>query len=76
MKRLPGCPDIVLAKYKTVIFVQGCFWHMLGCERFHWPATNLDYWRRGSLEIYSVTDRTKNNYPMMVGKFSLYGNAS
>ena len=30
-KKLPGCPDIVLAKYKTVIFVNGCFWHMHGC---------------------------------------------
>lgn len=45
VKKLPGCPDIVLAKYKTVIFVQGCFWHMHDCGRFHWPATNTDYWR-------------------------------
>ena len=45
VKKLPGCPDIVLAKYKTVIFVQGCFWHMHDCGRFHWPATNSDYWR-------------------------------
>lgn len=45
VKKLPGCPDIVLAKYKTVIFVQGCFWHMHDCGRFHWPATNPDYWR-------------------------------
>lgn len=45
VKKLSGCPDIVLAKYKTVIFVQGCFWHMHDCGRFHWPATNPDYWR-------------------------------
>ena len=45
VKKLPGCPDIVLPKYKTVIFVQGCFWHMQDCGRFHWPATNPDYWR-------------------------------
>ena len=41
---LPGKPDIVLAKYKTVIFVQGCFWHMHDCGRFHWPASNREYW--------------------------------
>lgn len=41
---LPGKPDIVLAKYKTVIFVQGCFWHMHDCGKFHWPASNQEYW--------------------------------
>ena len=44
VKKLPGCPDIVLPKYKTVIFVQGCFWHMHDCGRFHWPSTNQEYW--------------------------------
>ena len=44
VKKLPGCPDIVLPKYKTIIFVQGCFWHMHDCGRFRWPATNQDYW--------------------------------
>ena len=41
---LPGKPDIVLSKYRTVIFVHGCFWHMHDCGRFHWPATNQEYW--------------------------------
>ena len=44
VKNLPGSPDVVLPKYKTVIFVQGCFWHMHDCGRFQWPATNQDYW--------------------------------
>ena len=44
VRSLPGCPDIVLPKYKTVIFVQGCFWHMHDCGRFHWPASNQEYW--------------------------------
>ena len=44
VRSLPGCPDIVLPKYKTIIFVQGCFWHMHDCGRFHWPASNQDYW--------------------------------
>lgn len=43
--RLPGKPDIVLPKYKTVIFVNGCFWHMHDCGRFVWPSSNEDYWR-------------------------------
>ena len=44
VKKLPGCPDIVLPKYKTVIFVNGCFWHKLDCPRFVWPSSNQDYW--------------------------------
>lgn len=45
VKALPGCPDIVLPKYKTVIFVNGCFWHKHDCPRFVWPSSNEDYWR-------------------------------
>ena len=45
VKKLPGCPDIVLPKYQTVIFVNGCFWHKHGCPRFVWPSSNQDYWR-------------------------------
>ncbi len=44
VRSLPGCPDIVLPKYKTVIFVNGCFWHMHDCGRFVWPSTNKEYW--------------------------------
>ena len=45
VKKLPGCPDIVLPKYHTVIFVNGCFWHRNDCSRFVWPSSNQDYWR-------------------------------
>lgn len=42
---LPGSPDIVLKKYKTVIFVHGCFWHQhKGCKRSNIPKTNQKYW--------------------------------
>lgn len=44
VRKLPGCPDIVLSKYRTVIFVHGCFWHMHNCERFKWPSSNTEYW--------------------------------
>mgnify|MGYP004646963531 CR=1 FL=1 len=43
-KRYPGHPDIVLPKYKTIIFVNGCFWHMHDCKEFVLPKSNLDYW--------------------------------
>ena len=41
VRSLPGCPDIVLPKYRTVIFVNGCFWHKHDCPRFVWPSSNL-----------------------------------
>lgn len=46
VKKLPGTPDIVLKKYKTVIFVNGCFWHMHeGCKYFVWPRDNSEFWK-------------------------------
>ncbi len=44
VRKLPGCPDIVLPKYKTAIFVNGCFWHKHDCPRFVWPSSNQEYW--------------------------------
>ncbi|MGN1027637.1 MAG: very short patch repair endonuclease [Faecousia sp.] len=44
-KRYPGKPDIVLPKYRTIIFVNGCFWHMHGCSRSRLPRSNQDYWK-------------------------------
>lgn len=42
---LPGKPDIVLPKYRTVIFVHGCFWHRHeGCNHASTPATRQEYW--------------------------------
>ena len=44
---LPGKPDIVLPKYKTVIFVHGCFWHRHeGCRYATTPSTNSEYWQQ------------------------------
>ena len=42
---LPGKPDIVLPRYRTVIFVHGCFWHGHMCKHFKWPKTREDFWR-------------------------------
>lgn len=44
VKSMPGKPDIVLPKYKTVVFVNGCFWHHHDCGRFVWPTSNEEYW--------------------------------
>lgn len=44
--RLPGKPDIVLRKYRTVIFVNGCFWHgHEGCRYFVMPKSNAEFWQ-------------------------------
>ena len=44
-KRYPGHPDIVLPKYKTCVFVNGCFWHQhTGCRYAVLPASNQEYW--------------------------------
>ena len=58
--RFPGKPDIVLPKYKTVIFVNGCFWHKHeGCKYFVWPENNAEFWRN---KIMSNGERDKRNY--------------
>jgi DNA mismatch endonuclease (patch repair protein) len=45
VKTLPGKPDIVLPKYKTVIFINGCFWHgHKGCKYFVIPKTRTEWW--------------------------------
>jgi len=47
VKKLPGCPDIVLPKYRTVIFINGCFWHMhINCPSNHIPKTNREFWEK------------------------------
>ena len=44
-KHLPGKPDIVLPKYRTVVFIHGCFWHgHKDCEYYTVPKTNTDFW--------------------------------
>lgn len=60
VKELPGKPDIVLKKYKTVIFVNGCFWHAhQGCKYFVMPKSNIEYW---NTKITRNTERDNTNY--------------
>ena len=44
VSQMPGKPDFVFRKYKTVVFVNGCFWHHHNCDRFKWPTSNVEYW--------------------------------
>jgi len=47
VKNLPGSPDIVLPKYRTVIFVHGCFWHRHpGCKYAYTPKSRVDFWQK------------------------------
>lgn len=55
VRKLPGTPDIVLPKYKTAIFVNGCFWHgHEGCKHFRLPKSRTEFWRD---KIYSNIGR-------------------
>lgn len=61
--RLPGKPDIVLPKYKTVIFVNGCFWHgHEGCHYFVWPKNNAEFWKK---KIGSNIERDAKNRALL-----------
>src|SRR5690606_28028714 len=42
---LPGRPDVVLPKHRTVVFVHGCFWHQHDCHLFRWPKSRPEFWR-------------------------------
>lgn len=59
VRKLPGTPDLVLPKYRTVIFVNGCFWHgHEGCKYFVWPKSNAGFWRK-KIEANISRDRQK-----------------
>lgn len=62
VKNLPGCPDIVLPKYKTIIFVNGCFWHKHNCKRFVWPSSNENYWKT---KILGNVERDEKNKKLL-----------
>ncbi len=45
VRDLPGCPDIVLPRHRTIVFVHGCFWHGHHCPKGRLPASNAQRWR-------------------------------
>lgn len=62
VSNMPGKPDIVLRKYKTVIFVNGCFWHQHDCGRFVMPSSNTEYC---SNKISRNVERDKTNIELL-----------
>ena len=63
VKSVPGKPDIVMRKYRTAIFVNGCFWHgHEGCSLFVMPKSNTDFWRT---KIESNRKRDQQNYQLL-----------
>ena len=66
VKDLPGKPDVVLPTYKTVIFVNGCFWHGHdNCKKATLPATNTEFWRE---KISSNINRDKRQQQELQNK--------
>lgn len=46
-KKLIGNPDLIIKKYKLVLFVHGCFWHAhQNCKEFRYPKSNIDFWKK------------------------------
>lgn len=67
VRQLPGTPDIVLPKYKTCIFINGCFWHgHEGCRYFVVPKTNTEFWLN-KIETNRQRDIRKINDLQMLG---------
>ena len=67
VRKLPGNPDIVLAKYKTVVFVNGCFWHgHEGCKYFRLPKSNVEFWKE-KIERNIVRDRESTQALLNLG---------
>ncbi|MBC5709643.1 DNA mismatch endonuclease Vsr [Hungatella sp. L12] len=65
VRNLPGCPDIVLSKYRVIIFVNGCFWHHHNCPRFVWPSSNVEYWKN---KIDHNVERDKKNKELLLAQ--------
>lgn len=59
-----GKPDVVLPKYKTIIFIHGCFWHGHTCKRSKLPETNHDFWRE---KIGKNKERDERNITSLKG---------
>ena len=82
VKNLPGKPDIVLRKYRAVIFVNGCFWHgHEGCGSYSFPKSNVEFWlskieRNGANEHSEAKpyEEAKSPVPIAAELCEKYGN--
>lgn len=64
--KLPGRPDIVLSKYRTVVFVHGCFWHGHDCPLYRVPKTRPEFWQ-AKIETNRARDRRVNDQLKSLG---------
>lgn len=63
-RKLPGSPDLVLSRYKAVVFVHGCFWHVHeGCKFSMEPSSRKDFWRE---KFEANEKRDKRNYELLL----------
>lgn len=58
-RALPGKPDIVLPRYRAVIFAHGCFWHGHDCHLFKWPSTRPEFWQTKIARNQAVDARSE-----------------
>lgn len=64
VRSVPGKPDIVMRRYRTAIFVNGCFWHgHEGCSQFVMPKTNTAFWQA---KIDRNRERDQRNYKLLM----------
>ena len=64
VKNIPGKPDIVLPKYKAIVFIHGCFWHHHpGCAKSKLPETRKEFWKN---KIQGNIDRDKKNIEILL----------
>ncbi|MFN3592169.1 MAG: very short patch repair endonuclease [Thermaurantiacus sp.] len=66
VRELPGKPDIVLPKYRAVIFVHGCFWHGHDCPLYRLPATRADFWQN-KIDRNRASDRKARDALLAAG---------
>jgi DNA mismatch endonuclease (patch repair protein) len=65
-RRMPGKPDLVLPKFKAVVFVHGCFWHGHECHLFKWPKSRVAFWEN-KIGTNRVRDQRNRNTLMQSG---------
>jgi DNA mismatch endonuclease (patch repair protein) len=65
VKGFAGQPDLILPKYRAVVFVNGCFWHCHGCHLFKWPQSRTEFWHK---KILSNKVRDLKNHSELSNK--------
>ncbi len=67
-KSISGKPDIIFPKYKSLIFINGCFWHGHDCHLFKWPSSRPEFWKD---KITKNKERDRKNYKILSSKWRI-----